>query len=112
MTSRNLDAYYFSFEPTGCDAIDAVLESVARAGKGYHNTADWQDRRDDGSTALTDMQAAAEESAAIVQALIADRDALVDAMTQILRVNSIYSNSHAIAALALGELGVNTDVQP
>ena len=40
---RRLDSYYFSFEPTGCDPVDAILEAVARAGKGYHHTESWSD---------------------------------------------------------------------
>ncbi len=38
-----MNAYYYSFEPTGCREIDIILSAVASAGKGFHNTADWQD---------------------------------------------------------------------
>ena len=38
---RRMNAYYYSFEETGCDPIDDVLEAVARAGKAYHHTAQW-----------------------------------------------------------------------
>lgn len=36
-------AYYYSFSATGDPYIDAILEAVARAGKMYHNTADWDE---------------------------------------------------------------------
>jgi DUF1365 family protein len=33
MTERYMRAYYHTFEPTGDDKIDAILEAVAMAGK-------------------------------------------------------------------------------
>ena len=36
-------AYYHTFEPTGCDEVDAILEAIAMAGRGYHFTGDWGD---------------------------------------------------------------------
>ena len=36
-----MNAYYYSFEPTGDDAIDRILSAVACAGKAYHDTASW-----------------------------------------------------------------------
>ncbi len=41
MSERNLNAYYYEFFGTGSDAIDSILESVARAGKAYHHTGEW-----------------------------------------------------------------------
>jgi hypothetical protein len=38
-----LNAYYYSFEPTGVPAIDKILSAVACAGKAYHHTEDWHD---------------------------------------------------------------------
>ena len=38
-----MNAYYYSFEPTGLECIDKILEAVARAGKGAHHTEDWED---------------------------------------------------------------------
>ena len=35
------DAYYYSLTATGDEKIDAILKAVARAGKGCHNTEDW-----------------------------------------------------------------------
>ena len=36
-----LNAYYYGFDKTNCGPIDAVLSAVAVAGKGSHNTIDW-----------------------------------------------------------------------
>lgn len=33
--------YYICFDATGVEAIDAILESLAAAGKGYHHTEEW-----------------------------------------------------------------------
>lgn len=38
-----MDAYYFSFDRTGVGAIDSILLAIARAGKAYHHTEDWND---------------------------------------------------------------------
>lgn len=40
---RDLRAYYYAFEHTGDDAIDAILEAVADAGHAYHHTDEWSD---------------------------------------------------------------------
>jgi hypothetical protein len=36
-------AYYYEFEPTGVEIIDAILSAVAIAGKGAHHTEGWND---------------------------------------------------------------------
>lgn len=41
--ARRMDAYYYGFEPTGVQAIDAVLSAVATAGKMFHGTDCWND---------------------------------------------------------------------
>ena len=41
MSNTQLNAYYFSFEPTGVEEIDAILAAVAAAGKAFHNTSQW-----------------------------------------------------------------------
>lgn len=38
---ETFEAYYFSLDATGDPKIDAILKAVARAGKGAHNTEDW-----------------------------------------------------------------------
>lgn len=38
-----LNAYYYSFQPTGCFEIDLILSAVARAGKAFHHTDSWGD---------------------------------------------------------------------
>lgn len=68
---RRMDAYYYSFDPTGVPAIDAILSAVAHAGKGYHNTSDWSDTGDEdfpgrwgaGRSCIDVIQAAANEAA-------------------------------------------------
>ena len=38
-----MQAYYYSFTPTGVEAIDRLLSAVAWAGKAYHHTDGWTD---------------------------------------------------------------------
>lgn len=45
-------AYYYSFQPTGCNAVDGILAAVAAAGKAYHHTESWLE--DDGRGAPMD----------------------------------------------------------
>jgi len=52
---RNLSAYYYSFAPTGNPDIDLILAAVAAAGKGYHNTEDWEDERYCGGPSYIDL---------------------------------------------------------
>lgn len=42
-TTPYLRAYYHEFTPTGCPAVDGILEAIALAGKAYHETADWDE---------------------------------------------------------------------
>lgn len=63
MTERFLNAYYFHFEPTGSDRIDAILEAVARAGKAYHHTDGWNEVSSDGLSYTQKIQNAANEAA-------------------------------------------------
>lgn len=41
--NKFIDAYYYGFEKTGVAEIDNILYAVARAGKSFHHTEDWQD---------------------------------------------------------------------
>lgn len=77
MTDRNLNAYYYGFESTGCDLVDAVLEQVARAGKAFHSTEDWNEEDTDGRSPAAKMQAAANASAQAILALIAENERLI-----------------------------------
>lgn len=61
--ARMARAYYYSFEPTGDDAIDAILEAVARAGKGCHHTDGWNTKDDAGQSYVEKIQNAANEAA-------------------------------------------------
>lgn len=74
--TRNLDAYYYGFDPTGCDLVDSVLEQVARAGKAFHSTDDWNEEDLDGLSPVDKMQAAANASAKTIMALIAEAEHL------------------------------------
>lgn len=68
---RRMDAYYYSFDPTGVPAIDAILSAVAHAGKAYHGTEDWTEEGDEqwpgrwgpGRSCVDVIQAAANEAA-------------------------------------------------
>jgi hypothetical protein len=60
-----LRAYYYHFQPTGCEPIDRVLEAVAIAGKAYHNTSEWanDDVWDGGPSYAERIQIAANKAA-------------------------------------------------
>ena len=63
-----MNAYYYSFEPTGVAAIDKILSAVACAGKAYHHTEEWGEDAGSypyhtGSTPVEWIQNAANEAA-------------------------------------------------
>lgn len=60
--NNQLSAYYFSFDPTGCDAVDDILRAVAYAGKACHSTQEW-DYKSNGFDLVEWIQAAANEAA-------------------------------------------------
>lgn len=66
-----INAYYFSFEPTGIVEIDRILSAVACAGKAFHNTEWWDDEPalgdPDGRTYVGLIQQAANEAAAAIK---------------------------------------------
>lgn len=75
-----LSAYYYSFEPTGVGAIDAILSAVAHAGKAYHNTEDWTEPwyrtlPNGGATAEEGIQSAANAAARAIEALVDEIEA-------------------------------------
>lgn len=39
----DLESYYFGFTATGIFEIDHVMYAIARAGKTFHSTSQWQD---------------------------------------------------------------------
>lgn len=43
MSERRMRAYYYSFTPTGVEAVDLILHTIACAGKAYHHTEQWRD---------------------------------------------------------------------
>lgn len=63
MSELRMRAYYYSFEPTGCLAVDKILSAVASAGKGCHNTEDWTEYPTDGPNYIEQIQNAANEAA-------------------------------------------------
>lgn len=75
---ERFNAYYFSFDATGCKAIDNILSLVARAGKAYHNTSYWNDY-EDGSSFIEQIQDAAQSANDKYDALTQQRDDLLAA---------------------------------
>ena len=72
MSERGMYAYYYSFEPTGDEAIDRILSAVACAGKAYHLTQDWHEEYGPypghtGATPIEWIQNAANDAAAVRQ---------------------------------------------
>lgn len=66
---RWLSSYWFTFDPTGVEAVDLVLAAVARAGKMFHSTEFWDDPEmslGDGPTPLEIIQRAANSAAALL----------------------------------------------
>lgn len=70
-----MDAYYYTFKPTGEKSIDAILSAVAWAGKGAHNTVNWDEPDgwedygpcDPGQTPVDVIQETAKRAAATLQ---------------------------------------------
>jgi len=58
-----MNAYYYSFTPTGVEAIDKILSAVATAGKAYHHTDSWAEPDEKGMSEVDRIQAAAVEAA-------------------------------------------------
>lgn len=59
-----LEAFYFSFEPTGVDAIDRVLSAVATAARRSFHTEGWTRSLDESPAPVEVIQAAANLAAA------------------------------------------------
>jgi hypothetical protein len=75
-----MDAYYYGFDRTGCDAVNRILSAVACAGKAFHSTEDWNDEAGDwggkGKTPVEWIQNAANEAASLVTRLQQAEEAL------------------------------------
>jgi len=69
LVRKDLDAYYYGFEATGCAPVDLILGAVAQAGKSHHATEDWNEPMA-GSTlcAADNIQLAAHLAAKSVEA--------------------------------------------
>jgi len=76
-----MDAYYYSFTPTGVEAVDRLLNAIAWAGKAYHSTDSWGETIEpyphcEGKTCIEWMQNAANRAAREFQVLDQAREAL------------------------------------
>lgn len=78
---RTFDAYYYSLEATGVEAIDKVLQAVAAAGAGWHDTEDWRTVIYGRPSAETEIQRAANEAATTLRAK-ADDSARLDWLSE------------------------------
>lgn len=83
MSDPKLNAYYYSFAPTGQRVVDLILHAVARAGKAFHHTSQWTEdemaefyEHCEGDTCVEWIQNAANKAAAELATLRAERDAL------------------------------------
>ena len=65
-----LEAYYYSFEPTGVIEIDRILSAVARAGKAFHNTEQWDEDAYGKWKPVELIQTAANEAAKALEGLV------------------------------------------
>ena len=63
-------AYYYSFDSVQCSLVDEILRKVAKAGKSFHDTEDWQKETHTGVSPVYAIQNAASNSAIIIRALI------------------------------------------
>lgn len=92
-SDARFDAYYYSFEPTGVGPVDAILSSVAVAGKGFHHTESWWDTSDfgyykghpgllDADSAVDLIQKNAEHSADLIKTLLSRVKAAEAAITE------------------------------
>lgn len=69
--------YYIGFDATGVPAVDRILAALGHAGKGYHHTENWNEELEYGTFAGSSyaevIQRAANEAAAEIRGLAADR---------------------------------------
>jgi hypothetical protein len=74
MSDLRMNAYYYGFEPTECRDVDLILSAVACAGKGFHNTSEWNEEISEyypfkGTSYVTHIQNAAIDAAAKIKEL-------------------------------------------
>lgn len=86
-----MDAYYYSFKPTGVREIDLILSAVACAGKSYHHTESWNEEACEreglsGTSPIEWIQNAANEAArarsAVTPQQIHDATLVIQAMEE------------------------------
>jgi hypothetical protein len=98
MTDKlRMDAYYYGFDSTGVLAVDKILSAVACAGKGFHNTEDWNDKCEwqdhTGETPVDWIQNAANEAADEIERLRAEVERFREALScthTVLRDSRLY----------------------
>ena len=91
-TAWRMDAYYYSFGPTGIAIIDRILSAVACAGKSFHHTDCWDEECSPyehlrGDTVTTWIQNAADDAADVLRGknVAAINAELVEALEAALR---------------------------
>ena len=69
--NKQYNAYYYTFEGTGCVEVDDILRLFADVGKCFHYTEDWRDKLDHlgGKSYIEAIQLQAVASAAVVKNL-------------------------------------------
>jgi len=85
MGERKLYGYYYGFDATGVEEVDAILEAVGTAGKAYHLTEDWceplsSDFRNlkEGESCAEGIQRVASEGAALLLKIHAEHAEMLD----------------------------------
>lgn len=92
-SALRMHAYYFGFTATGVELVDRILSAVAHAGKGYHNTSEWGEDNTEswgpfrGTSYAEWMQRAAEDAAAEMRRLGAERELLRAALVKLVGVD-------------------------
>ncbi|QBI98763.1 hypothetical protein SEA_BOBBY_133 [Mycobacterium phage Bobby] len=77
LPDARMQAYYYSFEPTGLAVVDRILSAVASAGAAAHHTMDWNDPWSDEITQEDQIQLVANESAEQIRLLLAVAESLL-----------------------------------
>jgi hypothetical protein len=75
---QRFEAYYYAFDATGDEGVDAVLSAVAYAGRMAHHTEGWQDDEHNPSQMQRIQQAANKAAADRAAALTEPKDAFAN----------------------------------
>ncbi len=110
MTTEPLkfNAYYYGFEATGSYPVDLIISAVARAGKAFHHTEDWDNEIEphhpafEGKTPIDWIQNAAKRAASRVttlEALLVSALEFIEPYEDV--VDGAYGESSPNAAMSL-----------